>query len=293
MTRVLVIGGAGMLGHKLVQTLQKQFEVYSLVRTWKSLYQEYQIFDRERTITGIDMSDNDALIAALGRIKPDVMVNCVGIIKQLPTAKDPIVSITVNSLLPHRLAALARLLGSRFFHISTDCVFDGVKGGYTEDDNSNATDLYGRSKHLGEVNQDGALTLRTSIIGRELCTASGLVEWFLSQRGKQIKGFKRAIYTGLTTLQLARVIADLIEHHPVLSGLYQVASAPINKFDLLELVREQMKIDIDMRPDEQFVLDRSLNGQRFEKATGIQIPAWSTMIADMCSDPTPYEKLRA
>jgi dTDP-4-dehydrorhamnose reductase len=292
MTRVLVIGGAGMLGHKLVQTLQSQYDVYSLVRTWKSSYERYGIFRPERTIVGIDMSDQDALIAALARIKPDVMVNCVGIIKQLPTAKDPIVSITVNSLLPHRLAALARLVGSRFFHISTDCVFDGVKGNYSEADHSNATDLYGRSKHLGEVDQEGSLTLRTSIIGRELSTTSGLIEWFLSQRGQKVKGFQRAIYSGLTTLQLSRVMARIIEQHPRLSGLYQVASAPINKFALLQLVRQQMKLAIDIEADEDFVIDRSLNGQRFTQATGIEIPDWPTMIADMCNDATPYEALR-
>ncbi len=292
MPRVLVIGGAGMLGHKLVQTLQANNDVYSLVRSWSQTYDLYGIFDPQRTIVGIDIADFDALIAAFGRVRPDVVVNCVGVIKQLPTAKDPIVSISVNSLFPHRLAALCRAMRSRFIHISTDCVFDGVKGSYTEDDIPNATDLYGRSKLLGEVCSEGSLTLRTSIIGRELKTTSGLIEWFLSQRGKPTRGFKRAIYSGLTTLALSRIIDRLIHEHPGLQGLYQVSSDPINKYDLLQKVAAEMKFPVEMAVDTDFVIDRSMHSQRFREVTGIMIPDWDTMVREMVADTTPYESIR-
>jgi dTDP-4-dehydrorhamnose reductase len=292
MTRILVVGGAGMLGHKLIQTLQSDHDVYTMVRSWHHSYDQYGIFKPERTLIGTDIADMDAIVGILGRVRPEVVVNCVGVIKQLPTAKDPIVSISVNSLFPHRMAALCRAFGSRFIHISTDCVFDGVKGSYTEEDTPNATDLYGRSKHLGEVSGEGSLTLRTSIIGRELKTTSGLVEWFLSQRNKQIKGFTKAIYSGLTTLGLSRIIGRLIVEQPHLSGLYQVSTEPINKFDLLERIAKVMQIKIDMVPDADFKIDRSMISERFHKTTGIQIPKWDTLIADMIADPTPYESVR-
>lgn len=293
MTRVLVIGGAGMLGHKLIQTLSPTFDVHTMVRSWHPVYDRYGIFDPQRTISGTDISDFDAIVSILGRLQPQVVVNCVGVIKQLPTAKDPIVSITVNSLFPHRMAALCKATGSRFIHISTDCVFDGAKGNYTEDDPSNATDLYGRSKHLGEVSGEGSLTIRTSIIGRELKTTSGLVEWFLSQRGKQIKGFTKAIFSGLTTQGLSRIIASIINDHPQLSGLYQVSTDPIDKFDLLSRIGKAMNVAVDIRPDNDFTIDRSLNSQRFRSQTLIEIPGWDTLIADMAADTTPYERLRS
>jgi dTDP-4-dehydrorhamnose reductase len=292
MIRVLIIGGAGMLGHKLVQTLQPSCDVFSIIRSWHPCYAEYGMFDKEHCFFGTDISDFDALIRITGKVRPDVIVNCVGVIKQLPTSKDPIVSIAVNSLFPHRMAALCRAIGSRFIHISTDCVFDGLKGNYSELDAPNATDLYGRSKQLGEVSGAGSLTIRTSIIGRELRTASGLVEWFLGQRGKPIKGFSKAIFSGLTTLGLSRIIASVIHDHPQLSGIYQVSTDPINKFDLLERIGKAMKIQFRMDADESLVIDRSLNSQRFRTETGITIPSWDELVSDLASDATPYESVR-
>lgn len=292
MNRVLIIGGAGMLGHKLVQTLEPTCEVFSMIRSWHPCYTDYGIFDKDRTFVGTDISDFDALIGIVGKVQPNVIVNCVGVIKQLPTAKDPIVSISVNSLFPHRMASLCRAVGSRFIHISTDCVFDGVQGNYREEDTPNATDLYGRSKQLGEVSGECSLTLRTSIIGRELRTTSGLVEWFLSQRGKSIKGFNKAVFSGLTTLGLSRIIASVIQEHPTINGIYQVSTDPINKFDLLDQIGRSMGIEIDVTPDPSLVIDRSLNSQRFRTETGINIPGWDELIRDLANDPTPYENLR-
>jgi dTDP-4-dehydrorhamnose reductase len=240
----------------------------------------------------VDGFNFDSLTGAFARARPEVAVNCIGVIKQLPTATDPIISLTINSLLPHRLAALCQAAGARLIHISTDCVFSGRQGNYTEADVSDAEDLYGRTKFLGEVSGPGSLTLRTSIIGRELRTASGLVEWFLSQRGQKVRGFTRAIYTGFTTLELSRVIAHLIEAWPSLTGLYQVSSEPINKYDLLCRLAEACRMPVDIEPYAELAIDRSLNSARFRQATGYTPPAWSDMLQELADDPTPYPDWR-
>jgi dTDP-4-dehydrorhamnose reductase len=237
--------------------------------------------------------DTDLLEGTIQDIKPDVVINCVGIIKQLAEAKDPIVSIKINSLLPHQLASICEKTYSRLIQISTDCVFDGKKGSYTESDISNATDLYGRTKFLGEVdNRPHCLTLRTSIIGRELSTKSGLIEWFLSNKGGKVKGFTKAIYTGFSTLAMAGIIDNLIKNHSDISGVYQVSSEPINKYDLICLVNKAMGLDIDIERENDFFMDRSLLCDRFKAKTGFTPPSWSDMIGQMAADTTPYDQWR-
>jgi dTDP-4-dehydrorhamnose reductase len=290
--RVLVLGAGGMLGHKLVQQYRTRYETWTTARAGYRAYARYGVIDPNRFIPGVDAFDFDSVIRALATVKPDVVINCIGIIKQLDTAKDPIISIGINALFPHRLANLCRGAGARLIHISTDCVFNGRGGMYTEDDPSNAEDLYGRTKFLGEVSGEGALTLRTSIIGRELSTQSGLVDWFLSNRGGQVRGFTGAIYTGFTTLALADIIAGVIDHHPDLTGLYQVSSEPIDKYTLLCLVRDAYRADITIEPYADFTLDRSLDSSRFREATGFTPPTWETMINAMAADPTPYDEWR-
>ena len=248
-TRVLILGGAGMLGHKLCQSFRKRFDTWATVRSNFGRYATYGIFDPERSMGGVEVADFDSVVKTLSEVKPTVVVNCIGVIKQLKAAHDPIASLSINSLFPHRLANLCQAVGTRLIHISTDCVFSGRKGTYTESDVSDAEDLYGRTKFLGEVDEPGCLTLRTSIIGRELAGQSGLIEWFLSNRGGKVRGFTKAIYTGLTTLVLARVIADVVEEHADLSGLYHVSSSPISKFELLKLVNKTYNLGIQIEPD--------------------------------------------
>jgi dTDP-4-dehydrorhamnose reductase len=201
-----------------------------------------------------------------------------------------VTTLTVNAIFPHRLAELGREYGYRLITISTDCVFDGLRGNYSEDDIPNATDLYGKSKSLGEVSGENCLTVRTSIIGRELSTSHSLVDWFLANRGGKVKGFARAIYSGFPTIVFAGIIGDLIEHNRTLSGLYHVSSDPIDKFRLLCLIKEKFAVDIEIGRDEDFCIDRSLNSAGFREMTGFRPPAWGEMIAQMASDPTPYDK---
>jgi dTDP-4-dehydrorhamnose reductase len=244
-------------------------------------------------IPGVDAGDFSALEQLITRLRPATIVNCVGIVKQRPEAHDAIHSITLNSLLPHQLANLAGSIGARVIHFSTDCVFSGRKGAYTEDDISDAEDLYGRSKYLGEVAGPRALTLRTSIIGREIYNFASLLEWFLAQEGKTIKGFRRVLYSGVTTNLMARLMGDLIERHPDLTGLYQVAGPWISKHDLLCLAREAFGVDVEIVPDDTEVNDRTMRGDRFTAATGFVAPSWDEMLAEVAADLTPYQSWRA
>jgi dTDP-4-dehydrorhamnose reductase len=281
-----------MLGHKLWQTLAGRFDIYVSMRQCPDSYAKYGIFDPERVIDRICIEDFDSIIRAIEAVHPEVLVNCIGIVKQIPVAKDPLVSISINALFPHRLARLCRASGARLIHISTDCVFSGRKGNYVEGDLADAEDLYGRTKFLGEVSYEGCLTIRTSMIGRELATSHGLVEWFLSQEGRTIKGYERAIFSGFTTIALSEVIVQVITEYPDISGIWHVASEPISKFELLSLVKRLYGLNIRIEPDETVVCDRSLNADRFRRATGLVPPKWEDMIQQMCKDTTPYSQIR-
>lgn len=294
--RVLVLGGEGMLGHKVFQVLSARLEMFATFRHSAGLWTRYPMYkdvDRSHTLGGVDAMNFDTVVRAFAQVKPDVVINCIGIVKQRKEAHDPIISIALNALFPHRLAELCTATGVRMFHLSTDCVFSGRKGHYTEDDMPDAEDLYGRTKLLGEVNRPGCLTIRTSIFGRDFLKQSALLEWFLSQRGKRVPGYVNAIYTGFPTQVLARIMGDLITDFPDLSGLYQIASAPISKYELLMKIQHAMRLDIEVDPYEDPSCDRSLDSSRFLAATGYWLPDWSTMIAELAADDTPYDEWRA
>lgn len=287
--RALILGGAGMLGHKLWQTLRERIETFTTLRQTAAAYQRLRLFDPQRVIDRVDVGSMDDLHRAFGVSRPDVVFNAVGIIKQLREAHDPIRSLEINALLPHRLAGLCSACGARLIHVSTDCVFSGRRGYYTESDNPDPTDLYGRTKLLGEVESTNCVTVRTSMIGREIATRSSLVEWFLSQHDGAVRGFTRAIYSGFTTLELARVLAAIAEKHVTMSGTWQVSSDPISKYDLLHLVNDAMALNIRIEPDDTVQCDRSLDSTRFRLHTGYHPPSWRDMIAEMRDDPTPYD----
>jgi dTDP-4-dehydrorhamnose reductase len=289
--RLLILGGGGMLGHKLWQTAAPRFEAWATMRDGRDVPPS-AIPDPGRLLAGVRAEEFDTVVRAFATVRPEVVVNCIGVVKQRREAKDPITSLTVNSLFPHRLAALCAAAGARLVHISTDCVFAGTAGRYRETDPPDATDLYGRSKQLGEVSGPGAVTLRTSIIGREINSSQGLVEWFMAQQGIA-PGFTRAVFSGLTTLELSRVIVEVVTGHPALEGIYHVASEPIAKYDLLILLNEAFGRGLDIQRDDTVSIDRSLDGAAFAAATGCRAPAWPVMIGEMAADRTPYETWRA
>lgn len=291
--RVLVLGGGGMLGHKMFQTLSARFP-----DTWCTLrerraeapWSRVDLFRSDRVVDGVDAMELDRMDALVAELRPDAVVNCIGVIKQRGTAKEAVPSVTVNSLLPHRLAAAAARHGGRLVHFSTDCVFSGSRGGYAEDDFADAYDLYGRSKYLGEVADDNALTLRTSIIGRELRTHRSLLDWFLAQKGKRISGYRKAWWSGVTTNHLSALVGDFLERHPALSGVWQVAAEKINKYDLLLRLKEAYALEVEVEPSDELVIDRSLSGERLAAETGYRSPSWEVLLGELASDPTPYAR---
>ena len=293
MTRLLVVGGGGMLGHKVWQLGQQRFDTWATVRAVTPAMQALGLGHPDRTCVGVDALRFATVEAALDRAKPDAVVNCVGVIKQLAGAKDPVQSIAINSLFPHQLARACVARGARLIHISTDCVFDGSRGGRQQSDAPDAPDLYGRSKALGEVTGSGGLTLRTSIIGRVLQGASGLVEWFLSRRGGSADGYRHAVFSGFTTVELANIVFRVLEQHPGLEGLYHVSAAPIDKLALLELLNEAFAAQVSLTPRDEPHIDRSLDSAPFRAATGYEPPTWVDMVRDLAADPTPYESVRA
>lgn len=290
--KVLVLGGSGMLGHKLVQRWQDKFDVWTTLRGEFADYERYGILDRERTIDSLSVLDTAKLEDVVRQIRPDVIFNAIGIVKQVPTAKNTVTTLLINSVLPNQLADIASKLGSRMIQISTDCVFDGARGMYTENDRPDATDLYGKSKHLGEVGGENCLTLRTSIIGRELFTAHSLLEWIIGNRGKKVDGYSNAVFSGFPTIVLADIISTLISEHPMLSGVYHVSSDPINKFDLLNLINKSYNLGMEIDRFEDFHIDRSLDSTKYRKATGFAPEPWEAMIEAMANDATPYEDWR-
>lgn len=279
--RILILGGDGMLGHRLLLHLRDHHETKVTLRRDLAEYERYGLFTPENSYANVEARDTDALLAALADFRPEAVVNCVGIVKQRGEAKEAIPSIEVNALLPHRLAEACGGIGARLLHLSTDCVFSGRKGGYTLEDVPDPVDLYGRSKLLGEVGGPGCVTLRTSIIGLELSRKGSLIEWFLAQKG-EIKGFTEAIYTGLTTAEMSRVIEKVLVEHPDLSGVWQVAAEKINKYELLSRFSEALgREDVRIVPDDSVRIDRSLSALEFEGATGYDPPGWDEMLSEL------------
>lgn len=279
--KVLVLGVSGMLGNAMFRKLSEGAEI-DIVGTARhssaSRYFAPELADK--IIAGVDVDNQDCLARVFAQVKPQVVVNCIGQIKQLAAANDPLQALPVNAMLPHRLAKLCDFGGARLIHISTDCVFAGSKGNYRESDPADATDLYGISKHLGELSYSHTVTLRTSIIGHELSSSHALLGWFLAQ-DVQVKGYTKAIFSGLPTVELAWLIREIVLRVPDLSGVYHVASAPISKYDLLMLIAAVYGKNIEIIPDDSLVIDRSLNAERLKDATGYVAPPWPELVKRM------------
>jgi dTDP-4-dehydrorhamnose reductase len=279
--KVLVFGASGMIGSAMVRVLSEsnELDVFGTLRS--GFAKKFFPLDIARKLlTDVDVDKQDSVVRAFSQIRPDVVINCVGLTKHHKEASDPLLAIPINALLPHRMAELCKVGGARFVHVSTDCVFAGTGSRYVETDPADADDIYGKSKFLGEVDYPHAVTLRTSTIGHELQSTYGLLGWFLSQQG-QCKGFGRAIFSGLPNTVFAQVVRDVVISRPELSGLYHVGAEPINKYDLLRLIAGVYGKSIDIVRDDGFVIDRSLDSSRFQQATGYVAPAWPALIGHM------------
>lgn len=276
--RILILGASGMLGHMLfAELLRRGLDVWGSARTPFACREEWC----ERLRFGLDARDEASAADVIAEVAPHVVINAVGLVRQLPEGRQPLPCLMVNAVFPWRLQALCAEKGIRLIHYSTDCVFDGLKGSpYVEDDPSTAGDIYGRSKFLGEVVAENALTVRTSIIGPELRGKHSLLEWFLAQEGP-VKGYTGSLYTGLPTSEQARVLAEYILPDMSLKGLYHVSAAPITKYDLLRLINTAYCKDSDITPFANPLEDKRLSGEKFREATGYTPPAWPELVEAM------------
>jgi dTDP-4-dehydrorhamnose reductase len=280
--KILILGVSGMLGHTLFYEYlcNREFDIYGTVRNLSDVKEFFPGKMLKKVISCADANDIDSIKKIITKLKPDIVINCIGIIKQLPISKEPVPVITINALFPHLVASICRENGCRLIHVSTDCVFDGKKGKYTEDDKLSAEDLYGISKFLGEVKYEHAVTIRTSIIGHGLSANYSLIDWFLSQ-SDSIKGFTNAIYTGFPTIEVANIIADYVIPNQKISGLYQVSSDPISKYDLLNIVAKIYGKSIRIVPYDDYHDDKSLISDRFRNEAGYNPPSWEILVKRM------------
>ncbi|MBW0434145.1 SDR family oxidoreductase [Leptospira yasudae] len=281
--RILVLGASGMLGSAIFRILsESSHNVFGTIRNSEFL----RFFSREegnRLFSNVDVLNQDDLIDVFTRIKPDIVINCIGVIKQQESAKDPLTVLPINSILPHRLSNLCKMIGARLILMSTDCVFNGKKGLYSEVDISDAEDLYGKSKEIGEIaNEPHVFTIRTSIIGHELNSHHSLINWFLSQK-TEVKGYKKAIFSGFPTSEIAEILKNVVIPRTDLYGLYHISSNPISKLDLLTLVADVYGKKVRILESDEVVIDRSLDSQKFRKETGFVPKEWKLLVQDMKS----------
>jgi dTDP-4-dehydrorhamnose reductase len=291
--RILILGGTGMMGHMACRVFQQRHEVFATCRRslavhprWVHLYEDTHFYE------DVNCLDQGRLEQVFSDCHPDAVLNCIGIVKQLKEANDPLITIPINALLPHELAQLCDSHGARLIHLSTDCVFSGKRGNYRENDIPDPVDLYDRSKLLGEIDYGRHLTIRTSMIGRQLYGSSGLVEWLLAQRGRTVNGYTRAIYSGLTTAALCQVILQILDEYPHLKGVYHVSSDPVSKFELLSQLNHRIDLGISIKPYDEYRCDRSLDSTRLTTDTSIEIPSWNEMLDRLVEDVTNYDYWR-
>lgn len=289
---VLVLGATGLIGNRLVRTLSEDFDVFGTTRQLKFPNPKfYQLLKKENWLIISDLKKMFEIEAKIKKLKPNVIVNCLGITKQKAGAFDIQESMTVNALFPHQLSTICRELDIRLIHFSTDCVFSGQKGNYTEDDIPDPIDTYGRTKVLGELLNDHDLTIRTSFVGREISSFKNLFEWVIQNKNKKVQAYPNAIYSGLTTLTLSQIIKTIIIKHPTLSGLWHISSEPVSKYELLSNLNNELALKMDIQKDESFICDRSLNSDSFRKETLIRIPNWAEMIKEFIDDQSWYDTL--
>jgi dTDP-4-dehydrorhamnose reductase len=290
--KVVVLGAGGMLGHKMVQRLSAQFETVGTLRHSLEHPAAAYCLKNAKLVIGVSVEDINIIKDLFDQEQPDVVINCIAITKQLKELKDPLPILKINAVFPQLLAKMCTERNIRFIHFSTDCIFHGEQGYYCEKDIPNCNELYGMSKLLGETGYPNALIIRTSIIGRELHQGTSLVEWLLSQKGGQIKGYTGALYTGFTTNAMTDIVANLILNYPSLEGIWHVSSDPISKYELLQTINQVYDLGIQIEREDHFKCDRRLDSTAFRQLTQFKPLSWQEMIKEMHADPTPYASLK-
>lgn len=283
--KVLVFGAGGMIGHKMFLFLKQQgHQVFGAIRQTRKVYEKFNLFEDQEVLDQVDVVQNEKVEQILNEIKPDVILNCVGITLRKPEIKDFEYSKKINSEFPHFLNSWVEQNESYLIHFSTDCVFSGKDGPYTEESLTSAEDIYGKTKSAGEVKGTHALTLRGSMIGRELYGKTELLEWTIMQKNKQIRGFKNAVYSGVTTQVMAELVAKLILLPQKLTNIYQVSSDPISKFELLHLINNYFHLNLSITADDTYATSKILICDKLKKSIGFNCPSWDEMVNDLSKD---------
>lgn len=281
--RFLVLGKTGMLGRELFQQLQnhsnEDIEVFGTIRNVDK--DSEMLRKNSRVINNFNVLSDAGLLNLLDDIKPNVILNCIGIVKQFGSeypAKD---YYYINSIVPRIIDHWCRLNSSIQITFSTDCVFSGNTGHYDLTDSPDATDVYGLSKALGEVLDSSTITVRTSIVGLEANSQRGLLEWFLDQPNKtNVTGYRKVWYSGLSTTYLAETIINE-SFWKYRNGLVQIGGPRINKYDLLKIFKEIFCKDISVIPADEPILDRSFHSKKFYREIGQEQPAWKYLISHL------------
>ena len=291
---ILVLGGGGMLGHRMVRALKRTG--LPVACTLRGAAEDFpagwsKMFAGTQLHTGVDLVRIDSVTRLLEEVKPSTVINCVGVIKQRSEGADPVANIAVNALAPHVIARTVQRWGGRLIHVSTDCVFEGSRGNYSETDPAEARDIYGLTKMLGEPSGPGVLTLRTSMVGREIRHHESLLEWLISQNHGRVRGFTKMFWSGVTNIYLADFIVDILKHHQSLEGLYHLSGERVSKHELLVAMRDALGLDVEIVPEEGVVLDRSLDGAKLRSVTKHETPPLRDLLAEIAADAGPYPQI--
>ncbi len=281
--KLLILGANGLLGNTLTKYFfeKKNYETYGFLRDSSKL----NFFKKEyisRLIIIKDVLNINDLRKKIKDLMPDVIINCIGQTNKITEENFNNIEkyINLNSLFPFRLKEICHEIKSRLIHFSSDCVFSGEKGFYSEKDNPDPNDIYGKSKLLGELDNENIITIRKSVIGHELDSKKGLLEWFLNQEGS-VEGYKEAIFSGLTVLELARIIDMYILPNKGINGIIHLSGDPISKYDLLKIVANQYNKIIKIEPNVEIKIDRSLNSEYFKNLTGYKSDPWPSLVKSM------------
>ena len=279
--KIIVLGASGLIGSYMFRELSKTFETFGTIRKSKIKYKDIALFKSNKIIDNIDILNLDNLNKLLESLKPNIIVNCIGVTKR-KISDNLLDVIKINSIFPHELVKWGLINSARIIHFSTDCVFNGLTGNYNEKSNTNAFDIYGKTKALGEIQYDNCLTIRSSFIGRELFDKTELLEWVISNNGKKIKGFKKTMYSGVSALFLSKFIKNIINDHIKLNGLFQLSTdIPISKYDLICLIRDCFDLNIEIIPENNKYHCPTLDNSKLKNKMNFEIPSWKEMLVEL------------
>jgi len=276
--RIYILGISGMLGSKLFKEfLKKNYKIKGSTRVIPKHFLNYKNY----IDSNLDIFDIQKLKEKINKFKPNLIINCVGIIKQKISKTNEKNIFYINSIFPHELYKISNIIKARLIHFSTDCVFDGKKGNYDDKNETNANDIYGFSKALGELSYDNSITLRTSIIGHELSSKKSLLDWFLHLNKKNCYGYTKAYFSGLPTIEIFNFIQKFLLKKKKISGIYNLSSSRISKYNLLKKISKVYSKNINIIKNNKLKIDRSLNSKKLKKLVDYKCPPWNILIKNM------------